>query len=197
MTESERPWSGDQVTPGEPLGVIEEFVPGHGTFEENGNIYSAVAGTVVVDKDELEISVQQQARPMYAPQVGDIVEGTISYVRAKVVLVNILRCEGKEFPLPVIGTIHISNLANRYIDKIDHAVAEDDYIRAKVIATEREPIHLTMVGPDLGVLHSLCRWCGGKLVKGQRELVCTRCRRYDTRAISRSFNQANLDKLAD
>ena len=73
MTESERPWSGDQVTPGEPLGVIEEFVPGHGTYEENGNIYSTIAGTVVVDKDELEISVKQQTRPMYAPQVGDIV----------------------------------------------------------------------------------------------------------------------------
>jgi exosome complex component CSL4 len=195
MTESERPWSGDHVTPGEPLGVIEEFVPGNGTFEENGNIYSAVAGTIIVDKDSLEISVKQENRPFYAPRIGEIVEGVVTYVKAKVVLVNIVRTEEKEFPLPVVGTIHISNLSNRYIDKIDHAIAEDDYIRAKVIATEREPLHLTMVGPDLGVLHSLCRWCGGKLVKGHRELVCTRCKRRDTRAISRSFNQATLEKL--
>ena len=195
MTSTSYPVNGNQVLPGEPLGVIEEFMPGKGTFEDNGNIYASIAGTLLIDRKKYEISVNQGGRPTYAPQAGDIIEGTVSMVKAKVVLVQIKRSEGKEFPVPLIGTVHISNLGPRYIEKIDYAIAIDDYIRARVVRSECEPIHLTMKEPGLGVLSSLCRWCGGKLIEGHRDLVCTRCKRHDTRRIARDFNQADLKKL--
>ncbi|MHA1713299.1 MAG: exosome complex RNA-binding protein Csl4 [Candidatus Ranarchaeia archaeon] len=195
MTTSSYPRNGDPVLPGETLGVIEEFIPGVGTFEDNGNIYASVAGTVLINRKKCEISVNQRKRPMYAPHVGAIVEGLVTHVKAKVVLVDIHRSEEKEFPVPVIGMIHISNLSNRYTDKIDHAIAEDDYIKARVIRSECEPIQLTMAEPGLGVLYSLCRWCGGKLVQSHRDLVCTRCKRHDTRRTARDFNKGRLDRL--
>ena len=49
--------SGKFVIPGEKLGVIEEFMPGPGTYVHNGTIYSKITGRTLVDVLNKKISV--------------------------------------------------------------------------------------------------------------------------------------------
>ena len=42
--------SGRFISPGERLGVIEEFLPGQGTFIENGVIYASIVGMLLNDQ---------------------------------------------------------------------------------------------------------------------------------------------------
>jgi len=58
------------VLPGEELGTTEEFLPGKGTYEEGGKIYSAVAGVLDIDTKEMAILVRP-ANPPVKLKVGD------------------------------------------------------------------------------------------------------------------------------
>ena len=44
MSTSKSTQSGDVVLPGDRLGVIEEFIPGLGTFEDEGIIFATING---------------------------------------------------------------------------------------------------------------------------------------------------------
>ena len=49
--------SGQFVIPGQPLGVIEEFTPGEGTYVEHGKIYANVSGRTLLDVQNKTVSV--------------------------------------------------------------------------------------------------------------------------------------------
>ena len=46
--------TGDVVLPGDRLGVIEEFIPGSGTYEEEGVIFSSIQGQINLDMEKRE-----------------------------------------------------------------------------------------------------------------------------------------------
>ena len=46
------------VVPGEYLGAAEEFIPGRGTYEDSGRIYSSVVGSPSVDPRDKTVRVQ-------------------------------------------------------------------------------------------------------------------------------------------
>ena len=64
--------NGDLVLPGDYLGVIEEFMPGEGVREENGELYATRAGRVRINPEKMEISVEPVTDTPPLPQVGDI-----------------------------------------------------------------------------------------------------------------------------
>ena len=53
--EKKRVKDGDIVLPGDYLGVIEEFLPGEGIIEEDGELYAARAGRVRINSEKVEI----------------------------------------------------------------------------------------------------------------------------------------------
>ena len=63
------------VTPGDLLGNTEGYMSGAGTYEDNGNIYSAVAGIQI--KIGKLITVKPLKRKQGSAGVGDIVVGRI------------------------------------------------------------------------------------------------------------------------
>ena len=68
------------VLPGDLLGTAEEFVPGHGTYEDHGKIYAALLGHRKVDTSDRAVRVEA----VHAiPQVhdGDLVLAKVDEVK--------------------------------------------------------------------------------------------------------------------
>ncbi len=69
------PEIGDFVIPGDMIGTSEEFLPGQGTYEDNGNIYAITTGRVAYNKKERSISITPVTNTPPTPKEGDIVIG--------------------------------------------------------------------------------------------------------------------------
>ena len=54
--------NGTFVVPGDYLGVIEEFLPGRGTYIDDGNIHSSTTGHLLLDSNTRQISVYQKTK---------------------------------------------------------------------------------------------------------------------------------------
>ncbi|KAL4436056.1 hypothetical protein ABPG74_022291 [Tetrahymena malaccensis] len=68
------------VLPGDIIKKEKGFMNGHGTYEENGIIYSSVIGTVIQTNKLLSVS---PLKSYYTPQVGDIVVGRVMEIGDK------------------------------------------------------------------------------------------------------------------
>ena len=65
------------VMPGDKLGIVEQYLPGEGTYDDGGDIKSAVLGNVKINQKMKVISVVSDAKPALL-KVGDIVYGQIT-----------------------------------------------------------------------------------------------------------------------
>ena len=186
--------NGDPVTPGEPMGVIEEYIPGKGTVEEEGIIYSIATGVADIDLKEREISIKPPLQ-LSKLRKGELVLANVIEVQRNLCFVDIFRSEDRELPRPYGGVIHIGEISSRYIDRLSDAFAPGDLIRARVIAGNTTPIFLSTTSLNLGVLMSSCVKCGGRLQLERGRLVCPLCRHSERRKIAKDYGQPTLNAI--
>jgi len=177
------------VFPGEFLCVIEEFIPGDGTYEENGNIYSARAGLVQLDLAERVISVvpyKGNVPPL--PKKGDVALGFVYDVKDEVAVIRIYHVESKgRLYSYLTGFLHISQVSVRKkFRKMFDAVRLGDVVRVKVL-NSWTPYQLSMRGSKLGVLFARCTRCLSPLIKRRDRLFCPECRAYESRKIASDY----------
>ncbi len=180
---------GDFVILGEKLGVIEEFLPKAGTYEDNGKIYASIAGIVRIDHDEKSISVvPMKFNSLSLPKKGDIIIGLVENVFEQRAEVSIVRVNNKDLLVPITGEIHISNVTTRYLKSMRDALTIGDIVRAKVISTHVLPVSLSIMGNSLGVIRATCVKCGDylRILKGNT-LICPTCRNREHRAIAKDY----------
>lgn len=172
MSESEtRPL----VLPGDLLGTAEEFVPGRGTYEDNGKIYAALLGRRTVDARDRAIRVDAlHAIPHIVD--GDEVYARVDEVKSAMVVVTVLSLKDGTRAVPGApeGTIHISKAKDEYTESLNHEFSAGDMVVAKVIQSA-PTIKLTTGPAQFGVVSARCQVCHGLLTMGGRELVCPRC----------------------
>ncbi|MGC9122163.1 MAG: exosome complex RNA-binding protein Csl4, partial [Thermogladius sp.] len=61
--------SSDKVTPGDVLGVVEEFIAGSGVYEDaSGRLRSSVVGVVFADKLRKSVSVKPAVSKTLVPR---------------------------------------------------------------------------------------------------------------------------------
>ena len=65
------------VMPGDKLGIIEQYLPGEGTYDDDGDIKSSVLGNVKINQKMKVISVVSDAKPALL-KVGDVIYGQIT-----------------------------------------------------------------------------------------------------------------------
>ncbi|EZQ06950.1 MULTISPECIES: exosome complex RNA-binding protein Csl4 [Acidianus] len=182
---------GEITFPGEELGVIEEFIPGENTYEEDGFIRSASVGKVfydminrrsnVISTKKSAISGLKKARYVY---------GTVISIKEDSALVNISSIEDK-FVTLISGILHVSQVSGKYIETITDAVKLGDIIRAKPI-TFASPVYLTLKGKDLGVVLASCSICGHLMIKADEEhLKCPNCGNVEKRKIGNYMVKRN------
>lgn len=185
--------TGNEVlaSPGEKLGVIEEFISGKGTYVEDGGIYSSITGKLVLDVAKREIQIQPRTRQPLIPREGDIVFGKVTNVQARTLTTSILQINDSQIPIPFTGIMHISDVSRGYIETMNDAFKAGDLIRTKVISTKNREVHLSTQNENLGVIQALCTRCGGHLVLRRTRLRCNVCNKIEKRKIIANYGKAS------
>ncbi|MDK2914044.1 MAG: exosome complex component [Thermococcaceae archaeon] len=196
MNEKKSAREGDLVLPGDYLGVIEEYMPGNGVKEENGELYAVIAGRVRIDPEKMEISVEPITDTPPLPKVNDVVIGRVIEVKSQSVIVQLIKIEGRENDREIatskLAGIHVSQVKPGYVEDLSKEFKIGDIIRARVISNEKSPIQLSTKGPDLGVIYALCTRCRTPLVRRGDRLVCPRCGNVETRKLSSLYRKVTV-----
>ncbi len=181
------------AVPGEFLGTIEEYVPGHNVIEIDGKIFSSVMGKVEINEKHMMINVKPiQELPIL--KVGEIVYGVVQELYNEFALVTVVGIEG--FEREIVGgrqdgIIHISKISEKYVDEIGKMFRIGDIIKAKVIKS-KPSLQLTTAESSLGVIKGLCMKCRAPMVKVENYLYCERCGRKETRKISSEYGNIKI-----
>jgi len=185
----------DIVLTGQYLGVVEEFLPDkQTTFIKEGQIYATKSGLINIDEKKRKIEIKtHQEKDRKVVKKGDIVIGTILFLRQYSVGVSFYTVNSKiHFNSYYFGNIHVSQISDRYIDKIYEAFQITDILRARVIEQNYNEYKLSTVGKSLGVIYADCMICGTPLKKiGYNKLRCQRCGNVETRKIANDYGNVN------
>ena len=183
------------VMPGDKLGIIEQYLPGEGTYDDNGDIKSAVLGNVKINQKMKVISVVSDAKPALL-KVGDVVYGQITDIKPQRANVKIdcMKDNGRPLALPYMGAIHISQAKKDYLEKLSDAFRIGDIIQAKVVKITGDNVDLGTVDDDCGVLKAMCTRCRDYMHTTQKEneLQCNTCNKKERRKVSKNYVNALL-----
>ncbi|MCJ7771449.1 exosome complex RNA-binding protein Csl4, partial [Candidatus Bathyarchaeota archaeon] len=177
------------VSPGEQLGVIEEFIAGPGTFVEDGEIYSSETGILQLDLRRREVLVKPVTHRPQVPKVGDIVVGKVVSTSDKTLSVVINEISGQKTEGELTGIMHVSDIARGYVKSVHDAFTVGDIVRAQVISTKNREYHLSTQDDRLGVLKAECIYCGQSLIVTGRTLRCNNCGEEGRRKLANDFGR--------
>ncbi|MGM0404818.1 MAG: exosome complex RNA-binding protein Csl4 [Thermoplasmatota archaeon] len=180
------------VAPGDRLGASEEWLPGKGTYEEEGYVYSSVFGKIEYDHDNLVANVIP-VNPVSEVEEGDIVYGKIRNNRGSIasMSINLVEGEPRGISTDLEGSLHVSKISSDYIESVDSVFKKGDIVRAKV--TQVEPsIQLISQSKDLGVVKGFCTNCRKDLALKRGKLYCENCDHYEKRKISSAYGKIKL-----
>jgi len=187
--------TGDFVVPGEFLATVEEFMPGEGAYEEDGEVYSSCTGVVLVDVRTKHISVFPRTAVPPELKRGDTVVGKVEEVRDQAASVHIGVLRGREdrqLPLPDFGTIHVSQSRGSYVKDLSREFKPGDIVRARVVNVRRGTIQLTTAGDNLGVIMAACSRCRTPLDRDDTKLKCPSCGNVELRKLASDYRQGVL-----
>lgn len=178
------------VMPGDKLGIIEQYLLGEGTYDDNGEIKSSVLGNVKINQKMKVISVESDAKPALL-KVGDIVYGQITDIKPQRANVKIecMKDNGRPLALPYMGAIHISQAKKDYLEKLSDAFRIGDIVQAKVVKITGDNVDLGTVDDDCGVLRAMCTRCRDFMhtTKKKNELQCNTCNKKEKRKVSKNY----------
>ena len=183
--------SGTLVHPGEKIGVIEMFMPGSGTFERDGIIYSNILGLVNIDMKKRMVQVDRMNKNFSIPQAGQIVYARVDQIRKNSAIVIMTNTDKVEYSAVFEGMVHVSQTSKEYTESMTDAFNEGDIIRARIIQTDYVPYQLSTAGKKLGVVMAFCRNCGEELVLGGQKLNCLKCGNQEVRKISIDYGKVD------
>jgi len=181
--------SGQLVVPGEKLGVVEEFSPGQGAYEENGTIYAQLVGDTLVDLSKKVVSVHPRVRIPIVPTEGATVLGVVMNAQGRVATVNILKIDDHFLQTPFVGVLHISSSSPRYEKDMVDVCKALDIVRARVVNVKNRDPQLTTIGRGLGVVKAFCSRCGYVLVRRDHVLRCESCKNIEGRKIAEDYGR--------
>jgi exosome complex component CSL4 len=182
------------VYPGDVVGVAEEFVPGRGTFEENGDVVAATMGHLVLDTDAFEARVEPFPPQPASLRPGDIVLGIVQATRSSMAIVEVVHKADqpdRAVAGDTNGTLHVSKASEQYVESMESVFRVRDIVRAKVLEVE-PAIQLTTKGPHLGTLKSYCPRCGTPMARKGRGLTCPECEWKETGKLADDYGQGHI-----
>jgi exosome complex component CSL4 len=183
--------AGKFAYPGMRIGVIEEFLPGQGTYVEDGGIYSSATGILTLNSIRREVSVVLRTRKPEVPSVGDVVTGLVISTSEKSATIKIMKIDGVNLKNAFTGIMHISDAGRGHVKSLQDQLRPGDIVRAKVISTKNREYHLSMKEDTLGVVKAFCVHCGQVLTAVKGRLRCISCGAVSHRKISSDYYRDN------
>ncbi len=176
--------------PGDKLGVVEEFLPGAGTYEEEGTIYANFTGTAKIDLRNKHVTVLPTTRTPELPKEGATILASVTHTQEKMATVSIWKINDKPLQNPFTAILHISSSSPRYERNMSDVCKAGDIIRARVIDMTNRIPQLTTAGRGLGVVKASCSRCGAPLEFTNRRLECASCGNIERRRLAEDFGKA-------
>jgi len=183
------------VFPGDELAVAEEFVPGPGTYEQDGMVYAAWMGMASLDPAEFVASVRPFTKTPVKLEPGHEVLGVVRDTRTSMAIVDVHRrtdALGRQIAGDTNGTLHISKVSEDYVTSMDDAFKRGDIIRAKVVEVDPS-LQLSTREPHLGIMKSRCPRCAHAMdLRPEGGLVCPECDWKDAGKISSKYGTGEV-----
>ena len=183
----------ENVMIGDYIGTIEEFLPGDGTYSEDGKIFAANLGKKVIDHQRHLATVEGKTLPSL--KVGQTVFGEVSTLKKNIIVVMVSKIQGQKGVLNDKTMIYVSNISENYVEKPEEMFGIGDIVKAKVIKMEPGMIDLTTKG-GMGVVKAFCRRDRGELVpstKFKGKMECSVCGQVEVRKISEDYGNVKLE----
>jgi len=181
--------SGKFVSPGDRLGVIEEFIPDAGTYVKDGVIHSKVIGRALLDLPNKRVSVYPLVHGARVPKVGSIAVGQVSNVQNENASVRIFKIGNKPLSGIFTGILHVSDVQLRYVESMFDVCKPGDIMRAKVISEKNRVYHLSTKDRNLGVVYASCSRCGYTLELKRQAMHCPRCGKIEKRKTALDYGK--------
>lgn len=175
------------VLPGDKIGVIEQFLPGSGTYEIEGMIYANYTGKAKIDLKNKRVTVVPTTRTTLLPKEGATVIASVIHAQEKMATVNIWKIDDKAIQNPFTAMLHISSSSPRYERSMSDVCKAGDILRARVIDMTNRIPQLTTAGRGLGVIKAFCSRCGGVLELTNRRLQCPSCGNIERRRLAEDY----------
>ena len=175
----------NQKIPGEKIALIEEYLPGENTFEDDDAIRATTIGSVNLDSNEKIASINKQTK-ITVPKVGDVIIGVVEANLPSMIAIMIKYVNGKK----VVANLECI-CVTRHIRKKNIALAKD-VVKVKIISHINGTIHASIDSQELGVLFTKCRKCFGTVVKMRDAVKCKDCTWIDDRKLSSDFGKSEF-----
>ncbi len=172
---------------GDYLGTIEEFVPGEGTYADDGKIYASNIGKTVLDPQNHVARVEGKVPSEL--KVGQVVFGEVLGIRKNIVTIIARKIQNVSGDIDVKTGLYVSNISKGYVERPEDLFGIGDIVKGKVIRIEPGMIDLSTEG-DFGVVKAFCKRCRYPLVdldKAQGRLVCTSCGHKEQRKLAKDY----------
>jgi len=179
------------VLPGDRLGVIEQFLAGAGTYEQEGTIYANFTGNARIDLKNKRVTVVPTTRIPDLPKEGAEVIASVIHAQEKIATVNLWKINGKSLENPFTALLHISSSSPRYERNMSDVCKAGDILRARIIDMTNRIPQLTTAGRGLGVIKAFCSKCGAVLEFTNRRLQCPSCGNVERRRMAEDYGQAS------
>lgn len=176
--------------PGDKIALIEEYEGGKNTFDDGHIVRSTVVGLTELNKKNRTAEVQN-VKLMSIPKVNDVVIGTVVAVMSSMIAVMIQYVNGVKIKSNVECICQTRNIRKKTVALLN------DVIKLKIISHLNGTIHAAISEPDLGVLFTRCRKCGGNVIPMRDAIKCVDCSWIDERKLSKDFGNKDLFRLRD
>jgi len=171
------------------LGVVEEFLPGPGTYEQEGTIFANFTGTARIDLRNKRVTVVPNTRIPELPKEGATILASVTHAQEKIATVSIWNIDGKPLQNPFTALLHISSSSPRYERNMSDVCKAGDIIRARIIEMTNGTPQLTTAGRGLGVIRAYCSRCGAVLEFTNRRLQCSSCGNLERRRLAEDYGK--------
>ncbi len=178
------------VLPGEPICMIEEFLPGKGvSVDPNGIVKSLYFGKVYYDLNKREVSVVLFGEKNVLEE-KDIVLAEIKDVQDKIAVAEAFA----KFPDKPLKYRRTGVILAKKNDQMDELVVEGDVVIVEVSSIYRGIVTFDIYKPGCGVFLAICSACGRVLEKKERLLVCKNCGNKERRRTVLKYGNLELLK---
>ena len=173
------------IFPGDKIASIEEYEAGENTFDDGDMVRAAAVGQKIIDKETRMASVRHP-KMLSVPKKDDVIIGTVAAVMSSMIAVSI------DYINEVPTTSKVECICSTRNIRRKNVALEGDVVALKILNHLNGTIHGTMSAPELGVIFTKCRKCGGAVVPLRDVIKCTECSWIDERKLSNRLNNDNF-----